>query len=381
MWVKLSKTNFGTKEDNIITDVILISMGDAEGHFQNGKQMVADIETLTIAEKLINDSDEDIPVTVNHSNDVRDQLGLVVANSARVESGNLIADIRMLNVAFERSTGYIGEYIMSISSESNTILNISVEMDAEFEIIDDIALIRPTFFDAVSIVKDGALTAQLINYEKIKNNELNNTNFEQETDMSIEKQEVEAGKAEEVEKIEAASVESENKEKMEEIPEEEKKEEVEAESDEEKEEEVEAESDEEKEEEVEAESDEEKEEEVEAESDEEKEEMQEEGPTLQNVMEVMAGLAEAIARIEETLAPKEEATPEEAPEEMSSEEDSEKVEMSSKRKPVTIVEDIEHVEADADDDKLDFGRINDPVYFRNNKSRFFAAADALRKKN
>lgn len=222
MWLEFSKLKY-TPKDQILEDCILAGVGYASGHFteigDKKYPVYCSEQTLQGWAELIKNSNETLPVTLNHSGFVQDQVAEIVKDSVKIVDGKLVAAIRFLKVAFERSTNFIAEYIMSLSEEDNSLINISVEAEGKYKIQNGYAEIIPTHFDAASFVMDGALTSKLQNFAKIK---LNN-NIEKEITMPDDIKKEEDKKVEEVAKaepvVEPAKVEPEKEEvKAEEAP-------------------------------------------------------------------------------------------------------------------------------------------------------------------
>jgi len=182
--VNLSVSGVDVK-NNILSGAVLANVGFAAGHkVEIGEEqlpMYCDRGTLEQWAAMINSGNKRMSVSCNHSESVTAVFGEIVQGSALVRGPSLLADIRMLPVAFDRSTNFVGEYIMSQAEDGQEFLNLSLESEVGFEPVDVngemVAAMRPVTLDGVSFVKEGALTSALFQFAAKKEESLINNNI------------------------------------------------------------------------------------------------------------------------------------------------------------------------------------------------------------
>ena len=190
--VNLSVSGVDT-ENQVLSGAVLANIGFASGHMvelDGGElPMYCDRITLDLWCAMINSGLKRLSVSVNHSDSVTSIFGEIVPGSAVVRGPSLLADIRLLKVAFERSTQFIGEYIMSQAEDGQEFLNLSLESEVGFEAVDEdgeqVAAMRPVNLDGVSFVKEGALTTALFQFAAKKEESIINKDIDPTTKKEI----------------------------------------------------------------------------------------------------------------------------------------------------------------------------------------------------
>lgn len=155
-WINLSLLEkFEAKSDRVIKRAILAKAKIADGHISNGLQVYADANSLKLIADYINSTDEEISISTDHSNEALSVLGRVVPFSAKVIGNVVVADLEIF-------PGPSGDQFLGVAGESNEALTISLELPQAYEETETGLALRPTYVDCASIVRDGALTDELV---------------------------------------------------------------------------------------------------------------------------------------------------------------------------------------------------------------------------
>lgn len=175
----MGKIQFAKGSNTDLENCILAEVGYAKGHNnKDGQPIYFDEMTLNRLKDIALANGEYLKVTMNHSNYTQDVVGEIDPKTLEVKDSKLIGTLHLLKASFERCTNYVGEFIKSVAEESNTILNMSVEIDGGQEVLNNTAIMRPTNFDCVSIVLDGACTSRLQLFAAEKENGNINNNMD-----------------------------------------------------------------------------------------------------------------------------------------------------------------------------------------------------------
>lgn len=147
-------------DGTVLKDVLISQVGPLCGHFHEGNQVLADMQTLKVWEGILNS--KPVMFRKNHTeNDVMGTFGKFVIGSAKIIGEQLLASVELLPVAFTRATGWIGEYVQSMAASAPEFVNLSIESDCEVEPVKAGVVIRPVDLPAVALVTSGASTDSL----------------------------------------------------------------------------------------------------------------------------------------------------------------------------------------------------------------------------
>lgn len=178
--INLSVSSVDERE-RLLNGATIISVGPAKGHVYNGLPVYADEKSLQMVSELINANNGKAYVNIDHSDKVGSKIGRIL--QAAVSGGVVVATMKFLDVAFTDALNHIGGYIFSVAKDDSDLIGCSLEMETDYEVIEDKAFLRPVAVNGVSIVNDPAFITKLA----IFNKQYINTIQEKESLMENEK--------------------------------------------------------------------------------------------------------------------------------------------------------------------------------------------------
>lgn len=173
----------------ILKGVVLASVGPAVGHSYKNMPLFADETTLVLWQQQLVANGNKSYVNLDHSENVGSRIGFIIGDSVKLSGSSLIGDIQLLDVAFTRSTKFIGEYLLDMAIEAPVLVGMSFEFDASAEIDHEskIAYIRPVATFGTSFVNDPALETQLTSFSKKYDQNTINTNIKSKDTIMAKK--------------------------------------------------------------------------------------------------------------------------------------------------------------------------------------------------
>ena len=161
----------------------IISVGIAKGHTYEGLPVHADQRTLNMVADIINNAAEQPYVNLDHSSAVGSKIGRIL--DARVFGNVVVSSLQFLEVAFTDALNKIGAYIFGVAKEDSDLIGCSLEMETEYEIIDDRAYLRPVSVLGVSVCNDPAFQTKLALFNKHNINTLKESHMSEKLKTEV----------------------------------------------------------------------------------------------------------------------------------------------------------------------------------------------------